>query len=222
MKELQFVCNHIQTCVTSFNSCKGHAVSTERSEATVSDVASRLLIKAWRQNYPCSSHARNARVTTAPHCRDAHSHGAYPALGVISSINTPKNTSVQRLKVTTLPLDLPCLGLVTHSGDISITDKSHNKKELHSKRQKEPRKTFEETTGRVRPERVNKWPSSLIDTWLFSCRWVETELRLPTGLLFVRQTIYEYGVLVDWYWQGTPASNSGVPGFKSGPGSQLF
>jgi hypothetical protein len=35
-------------------------------------------------------------------------------------------------------------------------------KELHSKRQKEPRKTTEETSGCVRPERVNKWPKSLI------------------------------------------------------------
>jgi hypothetical protein len=34
-------------------------------------------------------------------------------------------------------------------------------KELHPKRQKEPRKTIEDTSGRVRPELV-KWPSSLI------------------------------------------------------------
>jgi hypothetical protein len=38
------------------------------------------------------------------------------------------------------------------------------KKELHPKRQKEPRKTIEETSGRVRPERVNKWPNALIAT----------------------------------------------------------
>ena len=37
------------------------------------------------------------------------------------SINMP----VQRLKVTILPLDLPCSGPVTHSGEILTTDKSH-------------------------------------------------------------------------------------------------
>jgi hypothetical protein len=39
-----------------------------------------------------------------------------------------QNMPVQRLKVATLPLDLPCSGLVTHSGDISITRKSHKNK----------------------------------------------------------------------------------------------
>jgi len=38
------------------------------------------------------------------------------------------NKPVQRLKVATLPLDLPCSGPVTHSGEISTTDKSHGKK----------------------------------------------------------------------------------------------
>jgi hypothetical protein len=33
------------------------------------------------------------------------------------------NTPVQRLKVAILPLDLPCSGPVTHSGDISVTGK---------------------------------------------------------------------------------------------------
>jgi hypothetical protein len=36
-----------------------------------------------------------------------------------------QNTPVHRLKVAILPLDLPCSGLVTHSGDISITGKFH-------------------------------------------------------------------------------------------------
>jgi hypothetical protein len=36
---------------------------------------------------------------------------------------------VQRLKVAILPLDLPCTGSVTHSGEISTTDKSHGKKQ---------------------------------------------------------------------------------------------
>jgi hypothetical protein len=35
---------------------------------------------------------------------------------------------VQRLKVAVLPLDLRCSGPLTHSGDISIADKSHKRK----------------------------------------------------------------------------------------------
>jgi len=35
---------------------------------------------------------------------------------------------VQRLKVATLPLDLPCSGPVTHSGEILTTGKSRGKK----------------------------------------------------------------------------------------------
>jgi len=38
------------------------------------------------------------------------------------------NKPVQRLKVATLPLDLPCSGPVTHSGEIPTTGKSHGKK----------------------------------------------------------------------------------------------
>ena len=38
------------------------------------------------------------------------------------------NTSVQRLKVAIPPLDLPCSGPVTHSGEILTTGKSHRKK----------------------------------------------------------------------------------------------
>ena len=38
------------------------------------------------------------------------------------------NKPVQRLKVATLPLDLPCSGPITHSGEISTTGKSHGKK----------------------------------------------------------------------------------------------
>jgi hypothetical protein len=37
-------------------------------------------------------------------------------------------------------------------------------KKLHPKRQKEPRKTTEDTSGYVRLEWVNKWPNSLIAT----------------------------------------------------------
>ena len=38
------------------------------------------------------------------------------------------NTPVQRLKVAILPVDLPCSGPVTHSGEILTTGKSHGKK----------------------------------------------------------------------------------------------
>jgi hypothetical protein len=38
------------------------------------------------------------------------------------------NTPVQRLKVAMLPLNLPCSGPVTHSGDISNISKFHKKK----------------------------------------------------------------------------------------------
>jgi len=38
------------------------------------------------------------------------------------------NTPVQRLKVAFLPLDLPCSGPITHSGENLTTGKSHGKK----------------------------------------------------------------------------------------------
>ena len=38
------------------------------------------------------------------------------------------NMPVQGLKVAILPLDLPCTGLITHSGEILTTGKSHGKK----------------------------------------------------------------------------------------------
>jgi hypothetical protein len=34
--------------------------------------------------------------------------------------------SVHRIKAAVLPLDLPCSGLLTHSGDILNNGKSHN------------------------------------------------------------------------------------------------
>jgi len=39
-----------------------------------------------------------------------------------------QNTRVQRLKVAILLLGLPCSGIVTHSGEILATGKSHKKK----------------------------------------------------------------------------------------------
>jgi hypothetical protein len=55
--------------------------------------------------------------------------GSFCLLGRSFSQSTP----VQGLKVATLPLDLPCFGTVTHSGDISITGKTHNKKPVIAK-----------------------------------------------------------------------------------------
>jgi hypothetical protein len=45
-------------------------------------------------------------------------------MGEMPSVNKP----VQRLKVAILPLDLPCSGPVTLSGEIFTTGKSHRKK----------------------------------------------------------------------------------------------
>jgi hypothetical protein len=42
--------------------------------------------------------------------------------------NATPSTPVQRLKVAIQPLDSPCSGSVTHSGDISTTGKSHKRK----------------------------------------------------------------------------------------------
>jgi len=47
----------------------------------------------------------------------------------IPSLNKP----VQRLKVATLPLDLPCSGPVTHSEEILTTGKYHGKKNNSSR-----------------------------------------------------------------------------------------
>jgi len=85
--------------------------------------------------------------------------------------------AIQRLKVAILPLDLPSSGPVTHSGEILTTGKSHGKKPdrfslneitqgnetIFPNWQKESWQTFEETSGHVRPERVNKWPNSMTD-----------------------------------------------------------
>ena len=47
-----------------------------------------------------------------------------PGTEEMPSLNMP----LQRLKVAILPLDLPCSGPVTHSGEILTTGKSHGKK----------------------------------------------------------------------------------------------
>jgi hypothetical protein len=78
---------------------------------------------------------------------------------------------VQKLKVAVLPLDLPCSGSVTHSGEILTTGKFHGKKPhilgnetLFPNWQKESWQTFEETSEYMRPERVSKWPNSMTDS----------------------------------------------------------
>jgi len=66
---------------------------------------------------PCSHKREN----------DDKSHsGITVSLGMeeMPSLNKP----VQRIKVAILPLDLPCSGPVTHSGEILTTGKSHGKK----------------------------------------------------------------------------------------------
>jgi len=47
-----------------------------------------------------------------------------PGMEEMPSLKMP----VQRLKVAILPVDLPCSGPVTHSGEILTTGKSHGKK----------------------------------------------------------------------------------------------
>jgi len=61
------------------------------------------------------------------------------------------NILVQRLKVAILPLNLPCSGPVTHSGEILTPGESHGKVGKI------------ETSGYMRPEQVNKWPNTMID-----------------------------------------------------------
>jgi len=39
-----------------------------------------------------------------------------------------QNMPVQRLKLAILPLDFPCSGPITHSGEILTTDKTHGRK----------------------------------------------------------------------------------------------
>ena len=56
-------------------------------------------------------------------------HDSFCQLG--SSVSLPwVIMPVQRLKVTILPLDLPCSGPVTHSVEILTTGKSHGKKPI--------------------------------------------------------------------------------------------
>ena len=55
-----------------------------------------------------------------------------PGMEEMPSLNMP----VHRLKVAILPLDLPCSGTVTHSGEILITGKSHGKGQIFFKQQR--------------------------------------------------------------------------------------
>jgi hypothetical protein len=58
---------------------------------------------------------------------EAVSHSGITVSSGMEIIPT-QNKPVQRLKVAILPLDLPCSGLITHSGEIIATGKSHKKK----------------------------------------------------------------------------------------------
>jgi hypothetical protein len=85
---------------------------------------------------------------------------SHPHLLMVYPVLTNKempslNVPVQRLKVATLPLDLPCSGPVTHSREILTTGKSHRKMP----------DSFEEASGHVRPEQVNRWPNSMTDIY---------------------------------------------------------
>jgi hypothetical protein len=55
---------------------------------------------------------------------------SHSSLSVSSGIEVipNQNMSIQRLKVAILPLDLPCSGIVTHSGKILAIGKSFKKK----------------------------------------------------------------------------------------------
>jgi len=57
-------------------------------------------------------------------CSQKRGNDVSPEMEEMPSLNMP----VQRLKVAILPLDLPCSGPVTHSGQILTTGKSHGKK----------------------------------------------------------------------------------------------
>jgi hypothetical protein len=41
----------------------------------------------------------------------------------------PQNMPVQRLRIANLPLEIPCSGLVIHSGEILTASKSQKKKQ---------------------------------------------------------------------------------------------
>jgi hypothetical protein len=72
-----------------------------------------------------------------------------------------QNMPVQRLKVTILPMDLLCSGLVTHSGEILTTGKFQNKKpsglfkeensDLRPKGRRNKERPLKETSGCVSP-----------------------------------------------------------------------
>ena len=70
-----------------------------------------------------------------------------PGMEEIPSLNMP----VPRLKVTILPLDLPCSGPVTHSGEILTTGKSHGKKLIRGVQNT----AFRQTNG-IQTERTHK------------------------------------------------------------------
>jgi hypothetical protein len=70
----------------------------------------------------------SSKVCHDSYCRSGSgSHSGItvsPGMEEMPSLNTP----VQSLKLAILPLDSPCSGPVTHSGEILTTGKSHRKK----------------------------------------------------------------------------------------------
>jgi len=69
------------------------------------------------------------------HHHHRHHHISVLELGHLLTRSglTYQEVQVQRLKVAILPLDIPCCGPLTHSGDILTTGKSHGKKPYRSK-----------------------------------------------------------------------------------------
>ena len=73
-----------------------------------------------------------------------------------------QNVPVQRLKLAVLPLDLPCSGLLIHSGEIIVAGNCDKKKAegLLRKDDQKTRDTIKETSRRVRPDWINKGPTA--------------------------------------------------------------
>jgi hypothetical protein len=95
-----------------------------------------------------------------------------------------QNIPVQRLKVTLLPLELTCSGLVTYSGEFLTTGKSHKKKpDGHGNET-----TIEETSGcpRPRPELANKWPHCTTD----NDDNLKNSIHFCMGRVYLLETIY--------------------------------
>jgi len=77
--------------------------------------------------YPTQQSSSPSRGIPCSHKRgsdESQRYNCFTRNGGNATLDMP----VQRLKVASLPLDLPCSGPVTHSGEILTTGKSHGKK----------------------------------------------------------------------------------------------